>query len=343
MYRAVILIIRMIRHLILGYGRATEPQRILFCALSFWAWYKGDRAGAQTIIFTDQPEFFVKPLAGLPVECRNLTPELLAELRGPQKFAHRIKVAIIEQMCQDNPGDEVIYCDSDTFFVMPVAPLRETLRPGHSFMHVPEYALSEVMPIWTAFTPPHQEKNAKRFLDLIAQKTFAFNNETQKFDESQIMWNAGFIGLPAGAAPLMAGIMQLTDAFYDGSEWVMCEQVAFSLGLQTHTKLEARTEFLFHYWGQRQKVFMDGILANLLEHLPSTMTLDARLAVVRKLTSTWRKAVQADEARQTALLAFSNGALVTGVKQTVKVLLKSQLDTTFVKDALTTLRQRNEK
>lgn len=65
----------------------------------------------------------MEPLAGLPVECRNPTPDLLAEMRGPQKFAHRIKVAIIEQMYQDNPGDEVIYCDSDTFFVMPVAPL----------------------------------------------------------------------------------------------------------------------------------------------------------------------------------------------------------------------------
>ncbi|AMR27686.1 hypothetical protein A0257_11645 [Hymenobacter psoromatis] len=62
LYSVYILLAAMIRHLILGYGRETEPQRILFCALSFWAWYEGDQSGAQTIIFTDRPEFFVEPI-----------------------------------------------------------------------------------------------------------------------------------------------------------------------------------------------------------------------------------------------------------------------------------------
>jgi len=330
----------MIRHLILGYGRETEPQRILFCALSFWAWYKGNRAEAQTIIFTDRPDFFRQPLAGLPVECRNLTPELLAELRGPQQFAHRIKVAIMEQVCRANPADEVMYSDSDTFFVMPVAPLRELLRPGCSFMHVPEYPLSEVLPIWSTFTPPHQEQNAKRFMELIEAREFAFGAEKQQFHASQMMWNAGFIGLPPGAAPIMAGIMQLTEAFYKGSEWVMAEQVAFSLALQTHTKLVASTEFLFHYWGQRQKVFMDALLVDLEKHVPATLPLDARLAAVQKLTDTWRRAVRIDEARQTALLAFARGQMLAGMKQTTKVLLTNPLDTEFAKNALAALWKR---
>ncbi len=328
----------MTRHLILGYGRDTEPQRILFSALSFWAWYEGDRSEAQTIIFTDRPEFFAQHLTGLPVECRNLTPEVLTELRGPQQFAHRIKVAIIEQVFSDHPGDNVLYCDSDTFFVKAVAPLLQKLQPGFSFMHTPEHRLADAVAIWTSFVPRNQEKDVKKFMKLIDGKEFAFGGKRQKFQESQMMWNAGLLGLPSAAAALMPGVMDLTEAFYEGSGWVMSEQVAFSLALQLGTELLPGDDYLFHYWGQRQKVVMDSMLATLTTQLPTTLPVAKRLAKVRALTSAWRRAVQADEARQAALLAFSRGQVMAGVKQAAKVLLANSFDVAFAKESVTALR-----
>lgn len=331
----------MIRQLILGYGRDTEPQRIIFSALSFWAWYDGDREAAQTIIFTDRPAAFEGCFPGLPVVCWQLTPENMAQMRGPQQFVHRIKLCIIDEIARQYPGDSLLYCDSDTFFISSVGPLIRQLQPGVSLMHTREYRIADAGAVWASFLPSGQDQEPRKFAEVVEQRAFEFMGAEHRFQPTQYMWNAGIIGLTGESAATIPELTALTDAFFAASGWAMSEQMAFSLGLQASTQLLPATPYVFHYWGRRQKEVMDGLLAEVLTWQARPGALPERLARVRKLTGTWQRAVKTDEARQSALLAFARGEVMSGVKQVTKVLLANSLDVNFAKESLLALRKKS--
>lgn len=315
----------MTRQLILAYGKETEHQRAIFAVLSFWAWYEGDRSAVQTVIFTDRPELFTPHLVGLPVEYRLLTPESLTQMRGAQNYVHRIKLGIITQIAEEYPTDALFFCDSDTFFVVPAAPLLGLLRPGFSVMHVREQSYTEAVATWASFTPA-QDEYPRKFVDLIESREFELLPGTShRFYPTQSMWNSGVLGLHPEVLPLVPHIVTLNDAFYKESEWVVSEQVAFSLALQVYTEIVPSIQYVFHYWSKRQKAVVDELLADLPALLPPTQPLDKRLAQVRALTASWRQAVNKDEAQQAAKLAFSRGEVLNGVKFTAKALLSKVL------------------
>ncbi len=315
----------MTRQIILAYGRESEHRRAVFAVLSFWAWYDGDRSSVQTVLFTDRPEFFTPYFVGLPVEYRLLTPASLALMRGEQDYVHRIKLSVINQIAQEYPTDALFFCDSDTFFVAPAAPLLDALRPGISVMHLREQTFTEAVETWASFSPP-QDEYPRRFIELIESRSFELGTgPSHRFQSSQFMWNSGVLGLAPETTALTPAILALNDAFYAGSRWVLTEQIAFSLALQTCAELQPSNQYVFHYWGKRQKEVMDKLLTNLAAALPPTGDLTKRLARARKQTSSWRKAVQSDEAQQVAKLAFSKGEILNGVKYTVKAVVANVL------------------
>ncbi|RZK98461.1 MAG: hypothetical protein EOO62_26490, partial [Hymenobacter sp.] len=103
---------------LLAHSREAEYQRAIFAVLSFWAWHKGRATGAvQAVVFTDQPAYFEPYLAGLPVRYELLTTARLAAMQQPHGYVHRVKAAILAQVAQACPQDELLFIDSDTFFV----------------------------------------------------------------------------------------------------------------------------------------------------------------------------------------------------------------------------------
>ncbi len=315
----------MTRQLILAYGSEIEYNRAVFAILSFWAWYDGDRAAVQTIIFTDHPTFFTPHLEGLPVAYRLLTPDILAQMRGEQNFVHRIKVSVINQIAHEQPGDALFFCDADTFFVAPSAPLIGQLRPGYSVMHLCEHSFEQAITTWASFSPP-QDEYPRKFVELIKSRSFELlPGAPNSFSPNQMMWNSGVVGLAAETLPLLPAILALNDELYAKSHWVLSEQAAFSLALPTQTQLITSNQDVFHYWGKRQKAVMDKLLANPPALLAPSELLPDRLAHVRVFTGVWRQVVRKDEAQQAAKLAFSRGELLSGMKSTVKVWLNKYL------------------
>jgi len=313
----------MTRQIILAYGRETEHQRAVLAVLSFWAWYKGERSLIQTVVFTDRPEFFAPYFVGLPVEYRLLNLAELPLMRGEHGYMHRIKLVIINQIAQEYPTDALFFCDSDTFFVAPAAPLLSALRPGVSVMHLREQTFTEAIETWASFSPP-QDEFPRRFVEFIESRSFELAPGTQHhFQASQFMWNSGVLGLVPETMELVPTILALNDAFYAGSRWILTEQVAFSLALQTCTELQPSNQYVFHYWGKRQKEVIDTILADLPAALPLSGELETRLAHVRKRTKSWHQAVQRDDAQQIAKVAFAKGEMLNGMKYAVKFLMIS--------------------
>jgi hypothetical protein len=318
----------MIRHIILTHSRETEYRRAVFAILSFWAWYTGNHEKVITTVFTDKPEFFTPYLTGLPIEYVSLSATQLEEMRGPRSFIHRIKMSIITHICEKYPTANVLFCDSDTFFIVEPNTLLHHIQKGDTVMHLCEYKLNASVEPWATSNPVHPQK----FLDFIDKQIFSINLKDQQFQKNQFMWNSGVVGLSSKNTHLMSDIATLSDAFYENSEWILSEQIAFSLVLQTHTQIFASDKQVFHYWQPPLKPLMDKLLTKLISKSFSEQMLSERLIQVRRLTTEWPRAIKVANTRENALRAFSNGDWKIAVKCTLKALVASPLDTKFMKD-----------
>lgn len=331
----------MTQHVILAYGRETELWRATFAVLSLYAWQETQPAAeVQTLIFTDQPEFFKPLLDGLPVRYSLLTPALLEEMRGPDQYLHRVKLAVVAQVMATYPGDNLLFCDSDTFFVADAQPLLASIQADTSIMHVREFTFAEAVDVYAAFEPAGQEQYPRRFISLIESRTFRIDGQERQFHKNQLMWNSGVLGLHAETARLLPDICSLNDALYRGSGWLTVEQIAFSLALPLSTQLQPSNHYVLHYWGQQQKALMDDLLRSALT-TPAfrALSLPARLAETKRLTRVWGRSLRGHTAREGALYSLAKGELTAGVKCAVKVLATGSFDSRFAAELAAAFRK----
>ncbi|GAB3636467.1 hypothetical protein GCM10027422_20570 [Hymenobacter arcticus] len=325
----------MARLLLLAYGRQTEYCRAVFAVLSAWAWQP--RPTVAATIYTDQPGFFEPYLAGLPVEYHYLSESHLTELKGPLHFVHRVKAQLIAQAFLDYPTEELLFIDSDTFFLAAPDGLLHRLAQGIPFMHRHEYRLAEAAAIHAGFGQAHYPE---KLLALLASRTFALGGQLVQFHAGQSSWNSGVLGLPRALAPLLPDILALVDELYASTGWFLCEQLAFSLALQASGPVQACNQLVYHYWGQPQKRLMDKRLLTQLTPDFAALPLPQRLSQVRQLVPQLRRQLALDQARQGALYAFRRGQVATGLKCAARALLSAPFDARFARELLLVLRRR---
>ena len=328
----------MTRHVILAYGKETELWRATFAILSFYAWYEGDLADVQTVVFTDRPLFFAPYFEGLPVRFSRLTLVRQERMRGPQQYVHRVKVAIVEQVFQEHPNDNLLFCDSDTFFISKADSLLQRLQADVSFMHVREFTLADAVGIYASFKPANQDEQPRKFIKLIESHSFVIDSQEQHFRKTQYIWNSGVLGMHQSIGNLMPDILALSDAFYKSSGWITAEQIAFSLVLPIKTQVQPSNQYVLHYWGQQQKQFMDGLLGDLDNQLRK-LPLSKRLATAKGLTIKWAHMIRLHIAREGALYSLAKGQMKAGVKCAAKVLIASPFDKIFTKDLVSAFRR----
>lgn len=316
---------------VLSYGRKSEYHRALFAIFSFWSWYSGRPDTVQTILYTDAPEFFEPYLRGLPVVYVPLTPERLADMCGPDHYVHRVKVTLVEEAFRSYPKHDILYSDTDAFFVRDPASLLQEFTPGVSFLHQPEYLLSEAVAVFASYG---QAQFPSRFLELLQSKTFLIAGKQVQLLTNQPAWNSGVIGLSNAAAPLLPDIGALTDELYAYSRWFTTEQLAFTLVLQHQTTLLPCDQYVFHYWGKRQKVFVDGLLRALLTEGFRQSGLSDKLERVKHLTQLWQNRIELDRLQEGSIYAFNNQQVKAGLKYTLKALLKGRPSAYYVKRLL---------
>ncbi|MBX0290503.1 hypothetical protein K3G63_08645 [Hymenobacter sp. HSC-4F20] len=322
--------------IVLSYGRQNEYQRAVFAVLSFWAWYRGDRASVQTIIYTDNPAFFQPYLAGLPVQYELLTPEQLTHMKGPARYVHRVKVLLLELVFTRFPARDILYIDTDTFFVADPAPLLARLTPATSLMHQPEYLLQDAVGVFAEFGQQHYPE---QLLELLAREAFQVAGQPARFYSRQMAWNSGVLGVSRQHAGLLPDVLKLADTFFARTRWFVSEQLAFSLVLQNQSQLVGCQAYLLHYWGRRQKCLMDAQLTGLLQPGFQQTSLPERLRRVRQLTGPWQRQVEADRLREGALYAFTNRQPAAGVKYALKSLTKAPFSRYFLRRLLVVSRR----
>lgn len=324
---------------LLSYGRETEYKRAIMAVLSFWAWYSGEKSDIRTIVFTDNPDYFKPFLPDLEVEYGLLTPEKLEAMLDGKAFIHRIKIAIIDEVFQRYPAEDLFFIDSDTFFVADAQPWLQSFAPGKSFMHLLEYSFEEAVNIYSGF---NQKQYPKAFIKLIESKTFRVNQAEEQFNKYQFSWNSGVLGLNKEIATYMPDVYNLSAEFFEATGWIISEQLAFALILQTRTKVLPTEQYVHHYWGQRQKLFIDNILNAKLTDDFAHLGLRQKLVHVKKLTRQWPRLIKLDKIQERAINNFTDNNVLAGCKYALYAFAQSPFDFRFMKE-LYSLRGKNRK
>ncbi|WP_426490584.1 hypothetical protein [Hymenobacter sp. 102] len=314
-----------------SFGRESEYRRAILAVLSFWAWYTGPAEEVQTVVFTDQPDYFRKYITGVDVRYVLLTPDKMKAMRGYIDFLHRMKIALIEEAFDLYPGADMLYVDSDTFFTTDALPWIKQFKPGRSFMHLLEYKFETCRDM-----PLPAGETFRAYLNLIENTGFTTSNGTERFAADTESWNAGVMGLPAQVRTWLPDVYALTEQSYPQTQNHASEQYAFSLILQTRTELLPCDEYVYHYWYRVKKQITDLVLDQELGNAFVQLSWPEKLAAVKRLTNQLPRTYETHELmlRDNAIQAFTSDQFGAGYKHAFQALKKSPFNPQFIKDVL---------
>lgn len=313
-----------------SFGRENEYKRAILTVFSFYA-YVSNTGTNKVLLFTDNPGYFDEYFTGLPVEYVLLTPEKIKVMRGEIDFLHRMKIALIEEAFSLAEGN-LIYADSDTFFIADPTEVSRQLTPEKSFMHVWEYQF-KIMKDWGL--PAGETFQA--FYRLITSQSFMLS-KGERIDVTPEMssWNAGVMMFHPEHAKYIADVYTLTDQFYPPTLNHASEQYAFSVVLQTNTDLQRCYEVNYHYWNRVQKQVVDLFLAEKLTADWSRQTLQQKITIVKEWTRILPTHLQQHIliVQDKAIQAFNQNRFGRGYQFAAKSILKKPFDQRFLKDVL---------
>ncbi len=194
-------------------------------------------------IYTDQEDWFRRhfPDCPLPLHFREIDDTLIRQWRGEINFVHRLKIEVLRDFCQGHSGN-VIYLDTDTYFLASIGNIFENIRNGALYMHVQESILSqEVNPMM---------RKLNRFLK--KNEPLIIKGKQVHIPADIAMWNAGMLGFHTGHAPLLEEISQFTDEVYRIFPKHVVEQFAFSFYFQQTGNVKSSAAHIFHYWNFKE-------------------------------------------------------------------------------------------
>lgn len=305
----------------LSYGRENEYKRMILAILSFRAWYVGPKNAIRIVIYTDNSNYFKLFFNDIDVEYVPLTNEKIVQMKGPLGFVHNVKVAVIKEAFTLYQNDDLLFIDSDVFFMNDPFSLLAKISSGNSVMHSREYALEDRRYSTSEGNAP------KLFLDLIDKQTFLTSRGEEKFYSSQISWNSGVLGIPTDLSNSLADVSKLTQIFFSNSSWHISEQLAFSLILQTRTIIHSSDKYIYHYWPANKKQDIDIILDKKINNKFALLGCERKLTLIRKLTYEMGM-------REYTMDAFNKNNIIDAYKLVIVYLLKNKFNLKFVKDVV---------
>jgi len=321
---------------LLAYGREVEYSRAIFCILSFIAWIE-DQERVRIIVYTDKPESFKPYLDDIQVTYHLLTPLLLDSMLAGTGFFHRRKIAVIDLTFKNFPDDDVLFVDSDTFFMANPVKILRGFENGKSFMHKREYDFRKGLELFTSF---NQGEYPEAFLKFISGREFKINGKTEVFTDKDYSWNAGVLGLNKEFSSLMPDVFMLTDLFYANSKWFVSEQLAFSLILQRLTEIRPTDEFILHYWGNRQKLLLDKLLYRFFKETELEKLHDKEY--LKAITSDFKIKVDIDIIIEQIEIAKKLNNTSYVIKKTADLILKNTFNPYAYKQVLKVLIKKNQ-
>lgn len=315
-----------------SFGKEYELKRATLAILSFFAHTSIAKEETQVFMFTDKPEYFKDYLNGLPVKYMLLTPEKVKQMRGKINFLHRMKIALIEESFLNSEGD-LLYFDSDTFFIADPRPLMNILSPELSFMHVHEYHFEEMKNF-----PLPGGATFQAYLKHIEQNSFKLDDGSDfSISPKLSSWNAGVMMLHRAHAKFLPDVYALTEQTYPQTQNHASEQYAFSILLETRTKLQTCDSVIYHYWYRIKKQIIDEFLNEKLNEAFAKKALVEKISIVKKWTEELPAFFEKHilTLRDNAVQKLNENKYGEGYAWAAKAIFKAPLsDKTFLKDVL---------
>ena len=184
----------------------------------------------QIVVFTDSESYLS---SFLPAEIKYIdTPKFKwEEWKGSACFVHRAKIEMLRNFCEDHIGN-VLYCDTDTYFLSNPSSLFYQISEGNVLMHLDEGMLKDSENL--VF------RKVGKFLANYQYKGHFISTQTH-------MWNAGVLGFKTANKEMLDEVLELSDDLYSAYPKHVMEQFAFSICFGKKTRL-ACDETIFHYW-----------------------------------------------------------------------------------------------
>lgn len=323
---------------VLSYGSQKEYRRAVLAVLSFFSFYDvlPPLPEVQVIIYTDHSDYFEQFLADVPVRYVILTPEQQTAMMGAIEYRHRIKAVVVGNTLAGYPEANLLFFDSDTFFVKHPKPLLESIQPGLSVMHTVEFTFNDI-----AYQPLPHGKTVADFVRMMEHEAFHTTHGTEHFSGTQQCWNSGVLGLAPSVAAYLPDIYQLIDHLYIHSHWHITEQIAFSLVLQTRDQIQPAIDYVYHYWEGDKKLAADALLTRALDANFAALSHHEKLVQVRQLVKRLPTAIPAYlnthaeiGLKQAAITAFNADDFWSAYRAAAIYLLKVPSDRKFLRDVL---------
>lgn len=290
---------------LLCYGQKIEYRRAIFAILSFLAWSKKDKNDHRIICYTDNPVYMGRFLEGIAVEFVNLTPTYMQDMLGGSSYIHRRKICVLQDVYQRYPGHDLIFLDSDTFFIADPYIFMEQLQPGVALMHEREYTIDEAPENYRRYMSKrlvNAERYPLAFIKLIENLNFDYSGKTISFTKTQYVWNSGVLGILAEDLFVLDSVLRLSDLFFAETEWFISEQLAFGLILQDKVTLQESSRFVNHYYLNKKRV--DPIINEFLNGSSIDLPHPKKLDSVRNLTKAVDELIKFDNLASISLGAF---------------------------------------
>jgi len=314
-----------------SFGREYEYRRAILAILSFYAHVSKPLQETRVILFTDNPDYFKPFLSDLPVHYNLLGPEKIRAMRGAIDFLHRMKIAVIEEAFA-LVNDDLLYLDSDTFFVGDPTPKMAELDTGVSFMHLCEYSFDTLQ---DAELPAGESFRA--IYSLITKRSFQLaDGSSFSITPAQYSWNAGVMFLHRSVAGFLPDVYVLTDQLYPPTHNHASEQYAFSVILQNRVALRACDDVVYHYWYRIKKQIVDGFLAERFTPKWIALPLEGKLHTIHRWTASFPHYLDTHilSLRDDAVQHFHVNEFGKGYRSALRAFFKAPFNAAFVKDVL---------
>jgi len=212
-------------------------------------------------LYTDESSWIPGSIIN-KIKVYKLTSDEINELKGEQNFIHRVKIALIEDLCNKVTG-EIIYIDTDCIVKSNLTELFNEIENGRFVMHIEEFSFEKPGNIYY--------ENFEQLREKLKDKDNISNSVNAKYELFKLnysMWNAGVIGVSTEKIkPLFPEIYELTNYIFNISKLHTSEQLAFSIILQQKGELIEAKEFIYHYWDADEKESVNNYLQRNLKIL----------------------------------------------------------------------------
>jgi len=319
---------------LLSYGKETEYKRAIFCILSFWKWYGNSSDQIRVVIYTDNIDYFKSFLTDFDVLYRPTTISEINDFIRETGYMYRFKISVIDQTFVEYPNDDLLFIDTDTFFITNPKPLLDAIIPGQCFMHEREYSFEEGIDVWRMMNTKHTadadklEKYPKSFIALIESKTFSIAGKEVKFNRNDHVWNSGVLGISKEVFTYIPDVFALTDEFFLKTRWRISEQIAFTFVLKSFSKVLPASQYLNHYWYYKDRV--DIRLNELFTDNFKKLNKTDKILVVGKLIKRLNKRLHHEQMMTDTIVALRKKNFKEGIKNTFKAVTSLPLNADFI-------------